>query len=412
MKGNFLYINLDGFASYYYHSMPDREVQLPNLSALVDSSWYFPTIRTLIPSITVPMQCSLVSGATPSVTHNCHQYLDRSQDTSIPCLRHNDAQTVAEVCKESHITTLSIQQFALDGHGCSAEEKEHLYIQPGGDYRLRFDLLISLILTGRLTTEGKTWKFAQLPQAIFLYCDDLDTVGHNNHHPIMKTEEGRVAQVQQCLKGIDAKLGELIAALSSRGLWKDTTLLLATDHGMVHFIGKSKARELAECIRKKTGKIVAVGQACEGWDILLVSSSIACQLYFSSYSKEDATYLKKELQELPYIDQVYTREELAERGCDSRYADMLVSPIEGVWLSCQSEEELTFPLASHDSLHEKAQQVFSLIHSPHVKGGQTCTESVTIADLMPTCMGLLGLPALRNADGRNLSDTIRKSMKW
>lgn len=407
MDGNFLYINLDGFAQYYYSSMPNREEQLPNLSALIASSCYFSNIRTLIPSITVPMQCSLVSGATPSVTHNCYEFLDRSNNTIVPCLRHNDAQTVADVCKEMNIHTLSIQQFALDGHGCSAEDKEHLYVQPGGDYRLRFDLLTNLVLTKRLTVNGNTWEFEQLPQALFLYCDDLDTVGHNNHAPIMQTEENRVIEVQKCLKGIDEKLGELISALSERGLWKDTTLLLATDHGMVHFTGKSKAEEMADYIRKMTGKKVAVGKPREGWEILLVSSSISCQLYFASYSEEEASTLESQLKNLPYIDQVLSKKTLLERGCDSRYADMLVSPVEGVWLACQREEDVPYPLASHDSLEDKAQQVFALICSPHVRKGNVCKESMTIVDLMPTCLDLLALPALRDADGRSFASIIR-----
>lgn len=358
------------------------------------------------------MQCALVSGATPSVTHNCYQYLDRSLNTIVPCLRHNDAQTVAELCRESQIKTLSIQQFALDGHGCSTTDKEHLYIEPGGDYNLRFDLLIELILTGKLTLAEKRWEFEQLPEAIFLYCDDLDTIGHNNREPIMHSEEQRVAHVQHCLKGIDAKLGALISALEEKGLWQETTLLLATDHGMVHFIGKSKVEELAACIREVTGKKVAVGEPDEGWEILLVSSSIACQLYFASYTPEDALFLQEQLQQLPYVDQVLTKDELIDRGCDGRYADMLVSPVEGEWFACQQEQALTFPLASHDSLHDKAQQVFALIRSPYVREGGVYTQSATIADLMPTCLGLLSLPPLRDADGRDLSESLRGGMIW
>jgi len=134
MNNQFIYINLDGFAKYYFDLIDNKQQKLPAISKLIADGTFFENVSTGIPSITYPMQSSLVSGAYSDTTGNCYQYLDRESNNLVLCKRLNKAQTIGERLKEMHIPFVSIQQFALEEKGCTKEDNDYLYLQPGGDY--------------------------------------------------------------------------------------------------------------------------------------------------------------------------------------------------------------------------------------------------------------------------------------
>ena len=116
----------------------------------------------------------------------------------IPLKRLNRAETIGEVLEKENIKTVSIQQFTLENRGCRRDDPDHLYVQPGGDYRRRFDMLERLIQKKEIEAEGRVIRYEELPEAIFVYIDDLDTIGHN---PDFADRRKRAAGLQRYRNG-------------------------------------------------------------------------------------------------------------------------------------------------------------------------------------------------------------------
>jgi len=404
----FLYINLDGFAGYYFDLIQERQRVLPALSFLIQEGTYFENIHTGIPSITFPMQSAIVSGAYSGKTGNCYQYLNRENNTVILCKRLNRAQTVAQVLKEQQIPCLSIQQFALEGKGCSLDDPQYLYVQPGGDYAVRFDLLDRLIEENRITCNGSCYRFDMLPGALFLYLDDLDTIGHNPAPYRAGTESGRVQNVIDRLKKIDTRLFHTLSLLKQKGLYDRMTILLTTDHGMIPFTGESRIDDLIRELHllgfARVSVCSAGEQVSEDWDVLLTSHGIQCQLYVKD-GRTDLNMLKRQLEPLYFADQVLTKQELMERGGTPLYADLLISPPEGMHFNIE-HRDIPVLAASHDSLHPKCSRVFAVMKGPRIKKNYTMRGEAQVIDLMPTLCKATGIPVMKEATGRILNEIL------
>ena len=62
MKRQVLYLNWDGFASYYYEAAAERGI-IPVLEGLREQGVFFEDARCGVPPITNPMQTAIASGA-------------------------------------------------------------------------------------------------------------------------------------------------------------------------------------------------------------------------------------------------------------------------------------------------------------------------------------------------------------
>ncbi|MEG2087627.1 MAG: alkaline phosphatase family protein [Angelakisella sp.] len=406
MNGRLLYINLDGFGRYYFDAIQNKTAELPNITALMQDGVFFENAYTGIPSITCPMQCAIVSGAYSDKTGNCYKYYNGSTNSIDHHYRHNDAQTIAELLAEQDKTVLSIQQFAVEKHGCTREDKEHLYIQPCGDYRRRFDILCDLIETGTLHCGDQSWDYDRFPDGVLLYIDDLDSVGHNPMTNLAPTEKLRVKNVTDTLKGIDRCLGRLVALLKEHDLYEDTYLLLTTDHGMVHFTGKSHIDELRQVFVQQGLACVAVCDSGtvpkQDFDVLLTSHDIECQVYLRSPAVVDQASLKAALLKLDCVEQVMTTQELAARGVTPLFGQMLISPKEGAHFS-DKHAMVPWIAATHDSLHEKCQHIFAVMSGPTLQKGLVYQPEVHNIDFMPTLCTHLGVPVMKDATGEQIS---------
>lgn len=404
MNGRLLYINLDGLGAYYLQT-PDAERRFPALHRLMRSGVFFENAYTGIPSITYPMQCAIVSGCYSAGTGNCDKYYDRAQNAIVPLRRYNRAQTVGELLREQNIPFVSIQQFALENRGAQRDDPRALYVQPGGDYAVRFALLLELLTQGTLTLKEKTWRFDEAPRAVFFYADDLDSVGHNPEG-LAATEEARVENVRARLEAIDRMLARVLDILQAQGDW---TLLLCTDHGMISCQGESRIPELVQALRAFSLSRVAVhtvGPLPEAdFDALLTSHDIQCQVFFGRGGvQQDA--LKNRMLALPFVDQVLTSAELRARGVCPQYADMVVSPVEGAHFSTEHAYLSTLH-ATHDSLHEKCQHIFAAIQGPGVRSGLRVAQRVQNIDFLPALCERLGVGSLRDAACAPLPDVWR-----
>ncbi len=386
-----LYMNFDGFADYYYTGSENR---FPSLTSFIKESVRFTSCYSSIPSITVPMQCAIVTGTTSAKTHNCFKYYDRSSREVVFCKRRDDAETVAESFARNGKTVLSIQQFAVENHGCSRTDEDHLYIQPEKDFAHRFDILIDYFKNCRVPG----FEFSSYRDAVLFYIDDLDSDGHNHHAPFAHTEAERVEKVQRKLELIDKRLGELIELLKELGLYEKTTILLTADHGMVGFNTPSYKERLIRDLSDITGlKVTADVEKASENDFLIIGDTIQAQVYFMTEKAREAK-LKAQVEALHYVEAVLTRAELDEIGIASEYADLLISPKAGVCFFAPDNLPRDVRFASHDSLSDEAQHVFALVHDPNVEP-KVINEKICIIDLIPSCLSLLGYPKLKDATG-------------
>lgn len=408
MKHHLLYINWDGFGRYYYDQMVDRALRLPTLTSLMQQGTFFENAFTGIPSITFPMQSAIVCGCYSSGTKNCDKYWDPEKNEIIPLRRYNQAETIGEVLKAQQIPFVSIQQFALQDKGAGYEEKNSLYVQPNGNFEARFSVLNELLQNQHIQTDQKNFYYKELPPAIFAYMDDLDAIGHNPPSVGAESEAERIKFVQKRLCQMDAALGKTIRILKNRGLWNDTYFLLTTDHGMISYKGASKMPQLARALRQMgCGKVIIrnLGPVQkDDFDVLLTSHDIQCQVYFKN-PKQPQNELKQKLLQLPFVEQVLTREELDARGVCKEYADMVISPIEGCYFGSTG---IAAPglHATHDSLNEKCQKIFAYLSGPDVKKGYRSFEKVSNIDFLPALCQKCSIPIMNSAAPNSFLEDI------
>lgn len=415
MNTRLIYINLDGFARYYYDSFPGGAAQLPALHALLKEGTFFQHAYTGIPSITFPMQCAILSGCSSANTRNCYQYWDQQQGKIVQCLRHNSAQTFGQMIREQGLHCLSIQQFAEEGKGCFRDSLSNLYIQPAGDYRNRFPLLLSAITDQQVQADDMTYHLERLPDVLMLYADDLDALGHNPASIAAQTEEQRVLQVQDRLKQVDSAIGELVFTLKELHLWDSSYLLITTDHGMVQYHGLSSLPALKQhLVDGGFGPVYLQDENPQASNrgIRLLSTGIQCQLLFVGEPPcvEMQKSLLEHLRQLPFVDTVLDKSDLKDHGVDERFADILISPQEGYYFGYQNLPQGRLA-ASHDSLHEKVTHIYGLIKGPGIRKNYCEMETVSNIDFIPTLCSLMSLPQLRNTNGRVLTTIFDASSR-
>ena len=338
------------------------------------------------------MQVGIVTGKKCGETGNCYQYLNKDSKSIVKTGRFNKSKTVAELLAENGYRVLSIQQFAVENHGCTAFDDDHLYIQPGGDAVSRFKILQNyyeyLSLPGHF--------FDSLHDMVLFYADDLDSVGHNykNHQ---NTEDERVENVRKKLDVIDREIGKTLDIIEKKGLMDSITILLTADHGMVSYTTPSFLTNLVNDLSEKTGYRVS-SDITDSPDILLLPTTIECQGYILSDIVEEEKVLSA-LKQLKYVEVVLSKKDLEKEGVLDSFGDFLISPIKGVaFYSGLDQIPEGVLLASHDSLNEEAQHVFALIFS---SGEKPCVlkEKYQIQSLMDIALRLSSLPVLDKKGG-------------
>ena len=221
--------------------------------------------------------------------------------------------------------------------------------------------------------------------------------------------------VCRVLEGIDELIGETLKSLEEKGLLDSTYLLLTTDHGMVSYRGKSRTADLI-CALKEWGYRVAICREgnveTKDFDILLTSHDIQCQMFLAEGADNLNVMesLKKRLCGLPYVETVLTAQELTERGVYRDYADLLISPAEGESFSLIPLDQKHL-YATHDSLHEKCQHIFTTVTGPGIRSDYRETSLVYNKDLIPTLAYCLKWKQPRDATGRKLTSILREERK-
>lgn len=414
-----LYINWDGFAWYYYAIANQGEISgTPVINELAREGVFFDAAYSGIPSITNPMQTSLLTGAWPKATGNCYQSLDRASGQIIKTGRLNQAENLAEAVERQGFKAVSIHQFILENKGTYPKNPDNTYISLGNhaDYVVRFDEAIRFI-----KSREKAPGSSELPKLLAIYMDDLDGIGHNSWYtygvPAVKTEDERIKSILKRLREMDSKLGELIHACKETGIYDSITFLLATDHGMTPYgiqtdkedgYGRSKLPDLIEALRKTRYQVEVLKEGRtpgKNTDIALAPTGLQVQLFFLKSSFDyDEEKIRMALGSEKYIGEILGKEELIARGAAEDFADMLISAQPPYCL--KDDNKLHRAGGQHDSLDESSQHIFAMMWGKGIVKDLRYDEKVEIIDFIPTLCSASGIEAPRNATGRVLLEVL------
>lgn len=425
-----VYIIWDAFRYDYYEWANDGQYDgTPALNELIENGVLFTDASTGIPSITNPMQAVLVTGAYPRTTGNIYRYFDKDEQKVKQTARENSAETLAEAAASQGLKVASVQQFMVLDRGTNYEDPSHLYIQPGGDFKNRVDEAIKILKGEPVVTQGTTEiVFDGIPDIMFIYADDLDTVGHNEKPSygyydgrIASTEEERIERCIETVIQMDNELARLIETLREIGIYDKTSFVLAADHGMTPYSGTSSLNDLMDVLKsclielgydvdEKSVEFLNTGNTPSKTNrIVIVSVGLQAQIYLNWEFTENeynfiVTALKSELHS-DYIGGVLTFDELQERGAHPETGDILVWPNPPHHFKNSTSNYKA--RGGHDTIDESSQHVFLLMSGAGFKKGTQINTKVYNWDIVPTVSQVIQIDPPENVDGRIITEVVQ-----
>lgn len=415
------YINLDAFGYDLYELANQPPYPgTPNLNALLEEGVLFTNATSGFPSITAPMQTSLVTGAWPSATGNYYRGYDKEAGILRQTERENAAQTLAEVFAEAGLPTASLQQFTLLHRGTSWDDPRHLYLEPGGGFGQRVDVALEL-LSGRPVESRRDWVvMPELPRFLALYSDDLDALGHNEKAafdlPVAADEARRVDRVikkltggHPGLEGIDEALGRLVAGLRELGLYDRTVFALASDHGMTGLSGPSSLPDLLATLAGLGYRVQLLSPGESPFpdtQVVVWTVGLQAQLAFlSPLMPDEYQSLVAALASREYYGGHLGPEDLERLGAHPFSGDLVLWPKPPHHF--KADVFRAYPArGQHDTLDPSSRHIFLALAGPGVRRGLRIDTPVQAIDLAPTLARLAGLPPPAQAQGRVLAEAL------
>ncbi len=409
-----IYINWDAFRRDYYDwANAEGAPGTPNLNYLVSRGALFTSAENGFPSITNPMQTSIVTGAWPEVHGNIYRYYDPLDNIVRGTGRTCEAETIAEVAAASGLSTASVQQFMLLGRGTADDDPMHLYIQPGVRFEERVVEAVKIIRNEPVLTQtGAMVASVEIPRFLAIYGDDLDAAGHNAASaygtPIAFTfDEWKAKMVKEVVR-MDAALSPLMDALREAEIMDRTAIVLTADHGMTPYTGKSSLSDLIRVFQGlgyKAKALYSDQKAPADVDVVLVGTGISVQVYFRrAPSPQEYRKVVETISAQPYVGGCLTREDLDAMGAHRRSGDL------AVWSNPPSHfayRNVAFGVGgNHDTPHPSSRNVFLLLSGAGVKHGVVIDDPVKIIDVAPTISRLLGIRPPAQATGRVLEEAL------
>jgi hypothetical protein len=384
-----VYINIDGFAQYYYDEAVRRE-KIPNLQKYVGLGTSFTNLETVYPSITGPVQAMIVSAATSERTHNVYKYFDVTQNKVILQGRENDAETFYEKALAANLTVASVRHFIAD-NVLSQDNLRALYVgAPTGvvpDATVRFDQAIKLVKGEEFNNSGRIQQLNFVPQLLTIYVDDIDGIGHNSQDetygiPRASTEAGRIDNVINALSVIDAKIEELVLAYKAKGIYEKTVFVITTDHGMTPYGSESglispytmsKFSDLKSKFESLNSsyklEYLDIGESPKSnTTVVAFGSSLNVGITFlgNKPTQSELLAIKTELEKENYVMQVLTRNELITSGVwRGAGIDLVITPSERYHFS--NNASLYVARGNHDTYHETSRCIFGVVFGGPIK---------------------------------------------
>ncbi|MDI6871077.1 MAG: alkaline phosphatase family protein [Bacillota bacterium] len=419
-----LYLNWDGFGyDLYERANQPPYPGTPNLNRLLAEGVLFTNASAGVPSLTAPMQTTLLTGAWPAVHGNYYRGYDREANLLRQTGRENAAETLGEVFVRAGLPTASIQQFALLDRGVWWDNPRHLYLEPGGRFAERVARAVDLLQGTPVESLHEWVVMPEPPRLLAIYADDLDVLGHNEHPafglPTAPDEAGRLDRTVRHLTGedpeaygfggMDELLGRLLQALRDRGIYERTIIALASDHGMTGFSGRSSLPDLLATVAGLGYRVqfLRPGQsAFPDTQVVVWSAGLQAHLTFrEDPGSEGYRRVVESLAGKEYYGGHLDREELARRGAHPQSGDLVVWPKPPNHFKADSAR--SYPArGQHDTLDPSSHRIFLALAGPGIRKGVIIDTPVYAVDLAPTLAHLLNLPAPAGAQGRVLVEAL------
>ncbi len=408
-----IYINWDGFAyDYYEWANASGGLGTPVLNFLASRGALFTSARNGFPSITNPMQTSIVTGAWPAVHGNTYRYYDPVENIVKQTGRDNSAETIAEAVERSGLSCASVQQFTLDRRGTYPSDPSHLYIQPGGPWRRRLTEAIKILRREPVASGQGPVAVAEIPRFLAIYADDLDAAGHNSGIAyglslVFNYGAWKAKMVRQ-LAAMDRDLGSLVDALVDLGVFDKTAVVLTADHGMSPVSGKSSLPDLLVTLQGLGYRCELLGQgdrAADDTQVVLVSAGLAVQFYFRrDITLSQYNAIIDALATKPYFGGYMSLHELRKAGAHPGLGQLLVWSMPPHHFKTQG---FFFGISGqHDSGDDTSRHVFMMLSGAGVRPGVVIDRPVEIIDVAPAISHLLGIRPPANATGRVLTEAL------
>ncbi|MGE5552522.1 MAG: alkaline phosphatase family protein [Betaproteobacteria bacterium] len=419
-----IYLNWDGFGyDLYERANQPPYPGTPNLNRLLAEGVLFTNASAGVPSLTGPMQTTLLTGAWPAVHRNYYRGYDKEANLLHQTGRENAAETIAEVFARAGLPTASVQQFVLLGRGAWWDNPRHLYLEPGGGFAERVGRAIDLLRGIPVESESEWVVVPDLPRFLAVYADDLDALGHNERPvyglPPAPDEAGRLDRVVRYLTGedpaayggggMDEQLGRLLQTLRELGIYDRTIIALASDHGMTGFSGPSSLPDLLTTVARLgyRAQFLRPGEsAFPDTQVVVWTAGLQAHLTFRTelLPGEEARIIAALAAE-EYYGGHLDRVELARRGAHPLSGDLVVWPKPPHHF--KADVFRSYPArGQHDTQDSSSSHIFLALAGPGVKKGVRIETPVSAVDLAPTLAHLMNLPAPAGAQGRVLVEAM------
>ncbi len=406
-----VYINWDGFASYYYNRASARAL-VPTIDGLRSQGVFFENARCGIPSITNPMQTAISSGAYAGKTGNVKIYYDKNLGMVVDQRRENKAENLANAFHRQGIAVASVHHFTFEENGTFAGDMQRPYVfLPYSNYIQRFDELYRILAGKKVHTGDNLVTVEGIPRFVAMYIDDLDTIGHNNGKlaPVAASEEQRIEHVLWRLNQMDTVLGVFIEQLKALGIYNRLAFFLITDHGMTPFSFSNETvaayHDLLDGLTQLgyTYEVLKGGMApASGTDIVLCTAGLSLVLSFTrTTDQKKITELQMMLSKKPYVGRVMNSSEIQATG-SADFCDLYISPKPPYIF-----KDLAPTVGgTHDSLDESSHQIFSLMWGSGIRKGVTVDKRISNIDFASTMARLLDADPPAQNEGICLSAAL------
>lgn len=390
-------IVVDGLSDSMYEEIKARGVETPNLDSLIANGSRLREVETVIPAYG-GSQAVALTGAATDTNRFLYRYYDGTtnsviSDTNISFKM--EAQTIFEKLIEDNtgIRVLAsgwqVADKTIDGRGVFSTGNEDYILKEysRGDKLVSIDTIANDIITA-INSENT-------PEFITAYSNDIKMAGWGG------TDSSINSKLDDIVRLIDTKVGEVVQALKDTGKFEDTTIILNSLAPIYTIGSKITTSNLASKITVATGvKSVESGGGAipEDAKVVVIKQYIMAyaQLYFTdAATEEDKTkvleYLNDKTSEIGKdIETIYYYEDL---GLSSDYCDYLINPIEGKSFSAAGSG-----VYRTDDLHLK--EVFCIVSGNDIENGSGVKGDLSIKDIVPTICSILGVNPPNNNEGR------------
>jgi predicted AlkP superfamily pyrophosphatase or phosphodiesterase len=421
-------ISVDGLMPNTYLEPDAHGLKVPTLRGIVEHGAYSPGVRTVFPAMTYPAHATMVTGVNPG-THGITSNLAwdplgkngrglrwYAQDIRVP--------TLWQLARARGLRTALVSWPVAVGAVATAQVPEYWAASTSEDIKLmrvlatprgildevarRFPNFPVLYTTRGTPDEALTDVAVSLietrrPHLVLLHIYQVD---HWQHEKGLSSPEANAA-----IENADHQIARVIEAGQRAGVWKETALVVVSDHGFAPISQRVRPGVLL----RENGLITLDESGGVGeWKAVVVAEGGSAFLYVKDKNDEKTrdlllkTFLPLAGQPKSGIGRVFTHEQIAELGGDPE-AFLALEGAPGFGMAPEYTGDYIFPstqLATHGYAPDRVDMQSSLlVYGPPIGTGEI--DHARLIDLAPTLAAWLGLH-LPKAQGVRLDIPLPK----